>query len=214
MSRGRTDGPITIMIVDDHPLLRFGIAALLMTQPDMQLVSEAEDGTQAIANFKTFSPDVTLMDLQMPGVDGLGAVLAIRKESPQARILVLTTYSGDARAVRALRAGAAGYLLKSSLRADLLDAIRAVHAGQQYVPAEVAVNIAAHLANDELSPREIAILQLVANGEPNKQIAWQLRITEHTVKSHMKSIFVKLDVNDRTEAAIVAIRRGFIAVNS
>jgi DNA-binding NarL/FixJ family response regulator len=201
---------ITVMTVDDHPMLRDGLAAMLAQQPDMELVAEAADGEAALEHFRRLRPDVTLMDLQMPGVGGLEAIARIREEFPNARIIVLTTYAGDAQAVWALKAGAAGYLLKSAVRRELLDTIRAVHSGMRRVPAHIAHEIAVHIGDETLSQREISVLRLVAAGNANKQIAWQLSVTEDTIKTHMKNIFVKLDVGDRAHAVAVAVRRGFI----
>jgi len=202
--------PIRVLVVDDHPLLRDGIAAIIEPLTDMVLVGEAENGADAIEKFNNLRPDVTLMDLQMPTMGGLEAIIQIRKALPGARIIVLTTYDGDVQAVRALKAGAAGYLLKSSLRRELLDTIRLVHAGHRHIPAGIAQEIALHAADDPLSEREISVLLLVAQGKPNKEIAWELSIAEDTVKAHMKSIFSKLDVSDRTLAVTAAIRRGII----
>ncbi|MCX8477443.1 MAG: response regulator transcription factor [Sphingomonas sp.] len=204
--------PIRILAVDDHPVLRDGIAAILAPQEDMELVGEASDGAEAVAAFRNLRPDVALMDIQMPVMDGLAAITAIRGEFRNARIIVLTTYEGDVQAVRALKAGAAAYLLKTSLRKELLDAIRAVHAGRRYVPAEIAQEIALHAGDDPLSARELAILQLVAQGRANKAIAWELSISEDTVKAHLKSVFAKLDVHDRTHAVTTALRRGIVAL--
>jgi len=201
---------IRILTVDDHPLLREGIAAILGMQPDMQLVGEAEDGAQAIKIFRELKPDVTLMDLQMPILNGVEAIARIRKDFPDARIIVLTTYAGDVQALRAMRAGAAGYLLKGALRRDLLDTIRAVHGGRRYLSPEIAQQIALHSSDDSLSEREIDVLRLVAIGKANKEIAGELSVSEDTVKAHLKSIFAKLDVGDRTQAVTLALKRGII----
>jgi DNA-binding NarL/FixJ family response regulator len=205
-----TDAPIRILVVDDHPVLRDGVAALLENQTDMVLAGEAGNGSEAVERFRQLRPDVTLMDLQMPGMNGVEAIGAIRAVNPQARIIVLTTYAGDAQAVRALKAGAAGYLLKSSLRTELIDAIHDVHRGQRHVHREVAGEIAMHVADEPLSEREVAILRLVSVGQANKQIASKLGLSEETVKGHLKSIFAKLDVADRTHAVTMAVRRGII----
>lgn len=204
------DGPIRILIVDDHPLLREGVAAILEDRSDISVVGEAGDGAEAVAQFRILQPDVTLMDLQMPGMNGVEAIIAIRADFPQARILVLTTYAGDAQAVRALKAGATGYLLKSSLRTEMLDAIRNVHRGRRHVQGDVAAEIALHVADETLSERETAVLRLVAVGKANKEIARALSLSEETVKAHLKNIFAKLDVADRTHAVTVAARRGII----
>jgi len=203
---------IRIMTVDDHPALRDGIAAIVELQGDMVMVGEASNGAEAIPAFANLRPDVTLMDLQMPGMGGIEAIAAIRKEFRNARIIVLTTYDGDVQAAQALKAGASAYLLKSALRRELLDAIRAVHAGHRHVPPEIAQEIALHAADDPLSIREIDILRLVAKGKANKVVAWELAISEDTVKAHIKSIFAKLDVGDRTQAVTVALRRGIITL--
>jgi DNA-binding NarL/FixJ family response regulator len=201
---------IRILTVDDHPLLREGIAAILGLQPDMKLVGEAEDGAQAIKIFRELRPDVTLMDLQMPILNGVDTIARIRKDFPDARIIVLTTYAGDAQALRAMRAGAAGYLLKGALRRDLLDTIRAVHGGRRYLSPEIAQQIALHSSEDSLSEREIGVLRLVAIGKANKEIAGELSVSEDTVKAHLKSIFAKLNVGDRTQAVTLALKRGII----
>jgi DNA-binding NarL/FixJ family response regulator len=210
MPPSELDRTIRILTVDDHPILRDGLTAIIELQSDMQVVGEAASGAEALAAFRSLRPDVTLMDLQMPGVGGVEAIQAIRAEFPMARIIVLTTYASDAKAVRALKAGAVGYLLKSSVRKELLDTIRAVNAGHRRIPPEIANEIAVHAGEDMLSEREMAVLRLVAEGQANKQIAWRLLISEDTVKSHMKNIFAKLDVADRTHAVTVAVRRGII----
>ncbi len=206
----QTKNIIRILTVDDHPLLREGIAAILGLQPDMQLVGEAEDGAQAIKIFRELRPDVTLMDLQMPVLNGVETIGRIRRDFPDARIIVLTTYAGDVQALRAMRAGAAGYLLKGALRRDLLDAIRAVHGGRRYLSPEIAQQIALHSSEDSLSEREIGVLRLVALGKANKEIAGELSVSEDTVKAHLKSIFAKLNVGDRTQAVTLALKRGII----
>ncbi len=204
--------PIRLLVVDDHPLLREGIAGVLDGEDDLQLVAEAADGDEAIAAFRAHRPDVTLMDLQMPRRSGVDAIVAIRAEFPDARIIVLTTYAGDAHALRALQAGAQGYLLKSSLRKELVDAVRSVMAGRRRVAAEVAGEIAAHAGDAPLSAREIEILRGVAAGNSNKIVAARLGISEETVKAHMKSILAKLGANDRTHAVTIGLRRGILDV--
>jgi DNA-binding NarL/FixJ family response regulator len=205
-----TGGPIRVLTVDDHALLRQGIAALVNGESDMQLVGEASDGKEAIDKFRLHRPDVTLMDLQMPVVSGIEAIVGIRSEFPNARIIVLTTYAGDIQVLRALKAGARGYILKGQVRRELLDAIRAVHRGQKRISPEVAAALADHAAEDDLSLREIDVLQLIATGNANKEIAAQLAIAEETVKSHVTNILAKLGANDRTHAVTLAIRRGII----
>jgi DNA-binding NarL/FixJ family response regulator len=201
---------IRVMTVDDHPLLREGIAAVLQDEPDMVLVAEATNGDDAIRSFRQHRPDVTLMDIQMPGMCGIDAMTAIRTEFPNARFVVLTTYQGDVQALRALKAGASGYLLKSMLRKELLETIRIVNSGNRRIPPEVAAELADHLADDALSEREMEILHQVASGNSNKLIASHLRISEATVKGHMKNILSKLGANDRTHAVTIAIKRGII----
>ena len=201
---------IKVMTVDDHPLLREGIAAVLQGEGDIVLVAEATSGEQAIESFRTHRPDVTLMDLQMPGMNGIDTIIAIRQQFPNARFIVLTTYQGDVQALRALKAGAAGYLLKSMLRKELLDTIRAVHAGRRRIPPEIATELAEHVTDDSLTEREIEVLRRVATGTSNKIIASQLSVSEATVKGHMKSILSKLNANDRTHAVTIAMKRGFL----
>lgn len=203
---------IGILVVDDHPLLREGIAAVIAGQPDMVLVAEATNGLEAIEQHGRYHPDITLMDLQMPAMNGIDAILAIRASAPAARIVVLTTYHGDAQALRALKAGAAGYLLKSMLRKELIETIRIVHAGGTRIPPEIAGDIAVHVSDDSLSAREIEVLRLVAAGNANKRVAAHLGISEDTVKAHMKSILAKLSANDRTHAVTIALKRGIIEV--
>ena len=206
------NGPIKVLAVDDHPVVREGIGAILAREPDIALVAEAENGREAIEYFRTHRPDVTLMDLQMPLVSGLDAMIEIREEFPSARVIVLTTYQGDIQALRAIKAGAAGYLLKTMVRKELAGAIRSVHAGKRHIPAEIAAELAAHVADDALSPREIEVLRLVALGNSNKQIAAQLAIVDETVKAHMTNILSKLGANDRTHAVTIATTRGFLGV--
>jgi DNA-binding NarL/FixJ family response regulator len=203
-------GVIRILTVDDHALLRRGIAALIGAEPDMKLVAEASNGQEAIAEFKKHRPDVTLMDLQMPGMSGIECIIAIRGDFPNARIIILTTYPGDVQVVRALKAGARGYLLKGRVNRDLPEAIRAVHSGQKRIPTEVALELAEHTAEDDLSTREIAVLRLIAAGNANKEIANRLGITEETVKSHVTNILAKLHANDRTHAVTTALKRGIM----
>ena len=202
--------PIRILVVDDHPVLRDGIAAIISGQSDMVLVGEATNGAEALGQFRNLRPDVTLMDLQMPRMNGVDAIVAIRKEFSHARIVVLTTYAGDALAMRALKAGAVGYLLKSTVRLELLETVRAIHAGRKHIPAEIAQEIAFHAGDDALSDREITVLAHAAEGKANKEIAWIMKISEDTVKAHMRSIFAKLDASDRTQAVTLALRRGII----
>jgi len=205
-----SNNPIRILTVDDHPILREGIAAVLGSETDIVLVAEAGNGREAIEKFRTYRPDVTLMDLQMPLMNGTDAILAIRKEFPDARIIVLTTYSGDVQAVRALKAGASGYLLKNTLRKDLAETIRFVHGGQKKIPPEIAIGMAEHSADDALTDREIEVLREVAAGNANKIVADNLAISEDTVKAHMRSILSKLGANDRTHAVTIALKRGIM----
>ena len=202
--------PIRVLAVDDHQLIRVGIATLLLPESDMTLVGEATNGREAIAKFRECRPDVTLMDLQMPEMNGFDAIIAIRDEFPQARIIVLTTYAGDAQAVRAIKAGAQGYLLKNLLHKELLQTIRTVHSGRKAMTPDVAAQLAEHTGEEELSPKEIQVLRLIAAGNANKEIAAQLSITEETVKSRVKNILEKLDANDRTHAVTIGLKRGII----
>jgi DNA-binding NarL/FixJ family response regulator len=203
---------IRILCVDDHPVLREGIAAILASETDMALVAEAGNGREAIEQFRTHRPDITLMDLQMPLMGGGEAIVAIRKEFPNARIIVLTTYSGDAQADRAFKAGAYGYLLKSMLRKELVETIRTVHGGRKRITPEIAVEMAEHHADDALTEREIDVLRQVASGNANKIIADHLEISEETVKAHMRKILSKLGANDRTHAVSIALKRGIIEI--
>jgi DNA-binding NarL/FixJ family response regulator len=202
--------PIRVLAVDDHSLLRDGIAKLLGAQPDMELVAEASNGREAIEQFRVHKPDVILMDLQMPEMNGVDAIISICGEFPRARIIVLTTYTGDVQVLRALRAGARGYLLKNLLRKELLETIRLVHAGQKRIPPDVASELAEHATDDSLSEREIEVLRLISGGNANKEIAAQLSITEETVKGHVKNILSKLGANDRTHAVTIGLKRGII----
>jgi len=201
---------IRVLAVDDHPLLREGITAAMQGEEDMELVAVATNGIQSIELFRLHRPDVTLMDLQMPGMNGIEAINEIRREFSNARFIVLTTYQGDIQVLRALKAGATGYLLKNMLRRDLLDAIRAVYAGRRYIPNEIAAELAEHVIDESLSDREVAVLRKVASGTSNKIIAAQLELTEATVKGHLKSILSKLGANDRTHAVTIAMKRGFL----
>ena len=201
---------IRILAVDDHPLLREGIAALVSAECDMKVVAEASNGQEAIERFRLHRPDVTLMDLQMPGFNGIESIIKIQSEFPNARIIVLTTYTGDVQVLRALKAGARAYILKGQVHRELLETIRAVHAGKKRIPPEVAAELADHAAEDELSPREIEVLRLIAGGNANKLIADQLSISEETVKSHVTNILSKLGANDRTHAVTIGLRRGII----
>ena len=203
---------IRILAVDDHPLLRQGIGALIANQRDMRLVAEASNGREAIELFRSHRPDVTLMDLQMPEMNGMDALIAIRGEFPDARIIVLTAYAGVALCMRAMKAGARAYILKDNARTDLLDTIRAVRAGKKFIHAEVATELASHATDDALSEREIDVLSLMAAGNSNKLIADQLKIVEDTVKGHVKSILSKLGANGRTHAVTVGLKRGIIAL--
>ena len=201
---------IRILTADDHALLRQGIAALVDLEPDMELVAQASTGREAIEQFRRHRPDITLMDLRMPDISGVEAIIAIRSEFPDARIVVLTTYSGDVQVVRALKAGARGYLLKGNVHSDLLETIRAVHAGRKRIPPEIATELAMHTTEDQLSARELEVLKLIAKRNANKEIAAQLAVAEDTVKKHVSSILEKLAANDRTHAVTVGLKRGII----
>jgi DNA-binding NarL/FixJ family response regulator len=202
--------PIRILSVDDHPLIRQGIAGLLATQADMNLVAQAANGREAIQEFHRHRPDITLMDLQMPEMNGLDAIIAIRGEFPEARIIVLTTYAGDVQALRSLKAGARAYLLKDSLHKELLATIRAVHAGRKSMSAEVSFQLAEHATDDALTQTEVRVLRLIAQGNANKEIAAQLSTSEDTVKGQVRNILSKLGAKDRTHAAMIGLKRGII----
>ncbi|HVN19766.1 MAG TPA: response regulator transcription factor [Dongiaceae bacterium] len=201
---------IRILAVDDHALIRQGIAVLIGTEPGMALVAEASNGREAVQQFRVHRPDVTLMDLQMPEMNGFDAITAIRGEFPDAKIIVLTTYKGDVQILRAMKAGAQGYLLKNTIHKELIDTIRAVHAGRKALSPEASYEIAEHAADDALTPAEISVLRLIAAGNANKQIADQLSITEETVKGRVKNILSKLGASDRTQAAMIGLKRGII----
>ncbi len=208
MSAGNNS--IRILAVDDHPLVRQGISGLVAGQPDMEIVAEASNGREAIQQFRTHRPDVTLMDLQMPEMNGLDAIIAIRGEFPEARIIVLTTYTGDVQVLRALKAGARGYLLKNGLHKELLETIRSVHAGKKALSTEASMQLAEHATDDALTPAEIRVLRLIAEGNANKEIAAQLSVSEETVKGQVRNILSKLGANDRTHAAMIGLKRGII----
>jgi DNA-binding NarL/FixJ family response regulator len=203
-------GLIRILTVDDHPLLREGIAVLIKSEADMKLVAEASNGEEAIEQFRLHRPDVTLMDIQMPNLNGTEAISRIRNEFPNARIIVLSTYSGDVQVLRAIKAGARGYILKGHVGRELLDAIRSVHAGHKRIPPEIAAELAEHAGDDALSAREMDVLRLIASGNSNKQIADKLSIGETTVKSHITNILSKLGANDRAHAVTIGLQRGII----
>ena len=202
--------PIKVLTVDDHPLMMAGISGEINAQHDMQVVAQATDGDEALDLYRLHRPDVTLMDIRMPRINGIDAISSIRAEFSKARIIVLTSTAGDIQVLRAFKAGAVGYLLKNLLRTELIVTIRAVHAGLRRIPSEIAQQLALHATDDTLTPRELEVLRGVAKGQSNKIIASELNIAEHTVKNHIKSILSKLDADDRTGAAIIALRRGYI----
>ena len=210
---GSSPNLIRILTVDDHPLLREGIAFLVKSQQDMELVAEASDGQEAIEQFRRHRPDVTLMDLRMPNLDGTEAISRIRNEFPDAKIIVLSTYAGDVQVLKAIKAGARGYIVKGHVHRELLDAIRSVHAGHKRIPPEIAAELADHAADDQLSSREIDVLRLIGEGNANKQIADKLSIAETTVKNHISNILSKLGANDRAHAVTIALQRGIIELD-
>lgn len=210
MNAKTSEGKIRVLAVDDHPIVREGIAGLIAIQSDMTLVGQASDGREAIQQFRMHRPDVTVMDLQMPEMNGLDALIAIRNEFPDAKIVMLTTYKSDTQIVRALKAGAQGYLLKNALHKELLDTIRAAHAGKKTISPEASLEIVEHATDDALTPAEISVLRLIATGRANKEIADQLSTTEESVKSRVKNILSKLGANDRTHATTIALKRGII----
>jgi DNA-binding NarL/FixJ family response regulator len=201
---------IRILVVDDHPVVRQGVAALVGGQSDMQIAGQASNGREAIQRFRDLHPDVVLMDLQMPDMNGLDAMIAIRDEAPEARVVVLTTYAGDAQVLRAIKAGARGYLLKSALHKELLETIRAVHAGKKTISPEASFELAEHASDDVLTPAEARVLRLIAEGHANKEIAEQLSVSEETVKGQVRNILSKLGAKDRTHAAMIGLKRGII----
>jgi DNA-binding NarL/FixJ family response regulator len=203
---------IRILVVDDHPVVREGVDALVRRQTDMRIVAQATNGREGIEQFRVHRPDVTLMDLQMPEMSGLDALIALRGEFPEARIIVLTTYTGDVQVLRAIKAGACAYLLKNTLHKELLDTIRAVHAGKKYISPEVSYALAEHAGGEALTPAEIRVLRLIAEGNANKEIAAQLSVSEDTVKGQVRNILSKLGANDRAHAAMIGVKRGIIEV--
>lgn len=207
---GNPSGEVSVMTVDDHQLMREGLAAVLTAEPGIRLLADASTGAEAIQRFRDLRPDVTLMDLRLPDMSGIEAMLEIRRDFPDARIVILTTYKGDVQVQRALKAGAAGYLLKSTMRNELIETVHRVHAGARHLPVDVASDIARHYLSDALSDREVDVLRLVAQGKSNKAVATTLNLTENTIKGHMKSIIAKLKANDRTHAVMIGLQRGII----
>lgn len=212
MPESNPEQPIAVLAIDDHPLLREGIAAVIESEPRMRYVGGACSAQEGLEMFRSFKPDVTLLDIKLPGMSGIDLMNQLRKECPQVRVIMLTTYPGDALASRALRAGALGYLLKSMLQSDLVSAISAVHAGRKYIPAEIALELSARLGDQDLSVRELEVLRMVAAGCSNRRIGADLGISEQTVKGHLKNIMGKLSANDRTHAVTIAVQRGIIVV--
>jgi DNA-binding NarL/FixJ family response regulator len=207
-----TSSEIRILVADDHPIVRQGLAALISTEPDMRVVGDAASGREALEQFRTHRPDITLMDLQMPELSGLDAMISIRAEVPEARIIVLTTYLGDVQVLRALKAGARAYLLKNGLHKDLLQTIRAVHAGKKLLAPEASFQLAEHATDEPLTPAEVRVLQLIAEGDANKEIAAKLSLSEGTIKGQIRNIMSKLGAKDRTHAAMIALRRGIMDI--
>jgi two-component system NarL family response regulator len=207
-----TPRPISVMVVDDHPMMRAGLIEALSSQADMRVVGEASDGREAVERYGQLRPDVTIMDIAMPQLCGVKALQEIRGEHDNARVVMLTTYKGDAQIMRAVQAGAAGFLLKSTLRRELLDTVRSVHRGQRCIPPEIAMELAQHMGQGPLSPREMEVLHYAASGHSNRRIAERMTISEETVKAHMKNVLAKLAANDRTHAVTIALRRGIITI--
>ena len=204
--------PISVLVVDDHPLLRAGLGEAISNQPDMRLAGEACNGREAVEAYRQLRPDVAIMDIAMPEMDGVTALQEIRREHNNARVVMLTTYKGDAQILRAVQGGAAGFLLKSTLRKDLLDTVRGVHMGQRRIPPEIAMELAQHMGQGPLSSREMEVLNHAASGHSNRRIAERLSISEETVKAHMKNVLAKLAANDRTHAVTIALKRGIITI--